>query len=251
MLAEGRSPIAVGQSRRLEGAHREELHYEVPGERFVTLESLRDDIRAGVVQPDPAVLDLTAVHTEDEASIDEIFARLRVPGRDVVVVPGRAGPAGLTHPDVGGPGRDPDHRVVAVLRGVGGAGRQTTGGAVPATHRALVSPGPGAQHSVTAGLHTVPAHTEVVRGQRAGGAVHHGGGQQVVSRGVLHLAVESAPPALLQVPGGPADVVRPALLGPEVCRAVTGRGGAGLISQSVPGTVETSPGWWRSVTLPD
>ena len=47
------------------------------------------------------------------------------------------------------------------------------------------------------------------------------------------------------------SVVSPALLSSEVCLARTGLGAAGLISQPGPGTVETTPGWWRPVTLPD
>ena len=74
MLGGERPPVAVGQLRRLEGADREELHYQVPGQRFVALESLGDDVRASVVEHDAPVLDLTAVHGEDEASVDEISA---------------------------------------------------------------------------------------------------------------------------------------------------------------------------------
>ena len=58
----------------MERTHREELHYQVLGQRFVTAESLGDDIGAGVVQHDSPVLYLTAVHAEDEAPIDEISA---------------------------------------------------------------------------------------------------------------------------------------------------------------------------------
>ena len=44
MLGGERPPVAVGQLRRLEGANREELHYQVPGQRFVALESLGGDV---------------------------------------------------------------------------------------------------------------------------------------------------------------------------------------------------------------
>ena len=70
----GGDHVGVVELRGVEGAHCQHLHYQVLGQRFVTLESLGDDVRASVVEHHAPVLDLTAVHGEDEASVDEISA---------------------------------------------------------------------------------------------------------------------------------------------------------------------------------
>ena len=69
-----------------------------------------------------------------------------------------------------------------------------TGAGVPPApaHPAPVRPGRATDHPVAARLDTAAAHTNVRSAERAGRAVHHGGGQQVVGGAVGHAAVQLA-----------------------------------------------------------
>ena len=84
-----------------------------------------------------------------------------------------------------------------------------TGAGVPAApaHPAPVRPGLAADHPVAARLDTATAHTDVGSAERAGRAVHHGGGQQVVGGAVGHTAVQLALVTRQHWAGGMCSVI--------------------------------------------